>query len=46
MCYKSRTLKWWKRLVSEGIPVPICYLLSKEGGLGSKAGKEELQVVN
>ena len=33
-------------LVSRGIPVPICYLLSKESGLGSKARKEGLQVID
>ena len=34
-----------ERLVSGGIPVPISYLLSKKSGLGSKAGKEGLQVI-
>ena len=33
-------------LVSGGIPVPICYLLSKESGLRSKAREEGLQVID
>ena len=35
-----------KSLVCGGIPVPICYLLSKECGLGSQTGEKGLQVFN
>ena len=35
-----------ERFVSGGIPVQMCYLLSKESGLGSKARKEGLQVID
>ena len=35
-----------ERLIGGGIPVPICYFLSKESGLGSKAREEGLQVIN
>ena len=35
-----------KSLVCGGIPFPICYLLSKECGLGSQIWEKGLQVVN
>ena len=35
-----------KRLISRGIPVPICNMLSKKTGLGSKAGEKGLQVID